>query len=35
MAQNGIYSPMPKNSNKVDDCTLNKIQIWINNGYPN
>ena len=35
MAQNGIYSPMPKNSNKVDDCTLNKIQIWIDKGYPN
>jgi hypothetical protein len=35
MLQNGTYSPMPKNSNKVDDCTLSKIQIWINKGYPN
>lgn len=35
MLQDGSYSDMPKNANRVDDCTLNKIQIWINNGYPN
>ena len=29
------YSPMPKNGNKSPDCTLNKIQAWINQGYPN
>jgi len=29
------YSPMPKNGSKLNDCTLNKIQAWINKGYPN
>jgi hypothetical protein len=29
------YSPMPKNSPKMDDCTISKIQAWINNGSPN
>lgn len=33
--QNGSYSAMPKNGNKLDECTLNKIQKWINDGYPN
>jgi len=29
------YSPMPKNADKLSDCSLNKIQSWINKGYPN
>jgi hypothetical protein len=29
------YSRMPKGGDKVPDCSLNKIQAWINNGYPN
>lgn len=35
MAFQSGYSPMPKGGNKVSDCTLNKIQAWINKGYPN
>lgn len=29
------YSPMPKNSYKLSDCTLATFKIWINNGTPN
>lgn len=25
---------MPKNGNKLDDCTIAKIRVWINNGAP-
>ena len=28
------YSPMPKNGDKLDDCTLQKFRIWIDNGAP-
>ncbi len=28
------YSPMPKGTGKLDDCTLLKIQTWIENDYP-
>lgn len=33
--QNGKASPMPKNANKLDNCSINKIQIWINKGALN
>lgn len=26
------YSPMPKGSTKVDDCVINQIEAWINDG---
>jgi hypothetical protein len=29
------YSPMPKNSNKLNTCSLEKIRIWIAAGAPN
>ncbi len=29
------YSPMPKNGNKLNDCSIAQIQKWINDGYPN
>ncbi len=29
---NNGYSPMPKNLNKLDDCTINKVSAWINQG---
>ena len=29
------YSPMPKNSNKLNNCNLEKIRIWIAAGAPN
>ena len=29
------YSPMPKNSNKLNNCNLEKIRIWIAAGSPN
>jgi len=28
-------SPMPKNGNKLSDCTITQIRIWIENGTPN
>lgn len=31
----GSYSPMPQNGNKLSDCNIKKIQIWINNGSLN
>ncbi len=31
--ESGI-SPMPKNGNKLSDCEIKTIQIWINAGYP-
>lgn len=27
-------SPMPKNSNKLSDCTISKIKAWIDQGMP-
>lgn len=35
MAQNGTASPMPKNMAKLDNCTINKVAIWINRGALN
>lgn len=28
------FSPMPKGGNKLDDCTIDKIDQWINDGSP-
>lgn len=28
------FSPMPRNGNKLDDCTIEKIDQWINDGAP-
>lgn len=32
--ENG-WSPMPKNGNQLDDCSITKIEIWVNSGTPN
>jgi hypothetical protein len=29
------YSPMPKGGNKMKECDIRKIEIWINSGTPN
>jgi hypothetical protein len=29
------YKPMPQNGNKLSDCNIKQLQIWINNGTPN
>ena len=29
------WSPMPKNGNKLDDCSIKKLEVWINSGTPN
>lgn len=29
------YSPMPKNGNKLNTCSLEKIRLWIAAGAPN
>ena len=29
------YSPMPKNANKLNTCSIEKIRIWIAAGAPN
>ena len=29
------YLPMPKNAPKLDDCKIDQINIWIENGTPN
>ncbi len=26
------YSPMPKNAVKLDDCSISKIESWVNSG---
>ena len=28
------YSPMPKNGNKLSDCQISMVNIWINSGSP-
>ena len=28
-------SPMPKNQNQLDDCTIKKVKAWIDAGTPN
>ncbi|MEN9951592.1 MAG: hypothetical protein RLY85_2344 [Bacteroidota bacterium] len=35
MLQNGKASAMPKGGGKLDNCTLNKISSWINQGALN
>ncbi len=32
--ENG-WSPMPKNGNKLDDCSIKKIETWVESGTPN
>ncbi|MEZ5014514.1 MAG: hypothetical protein R2794_09500 [Chitinophagales bacterium] len=29
------YNPMPQGGNMLQDCILDEIRIWIENGYPN
>ena len=29
------WSPMPKNGNKLDDCTITKLDVWIADGMLN
>jgi len=29
------YEPMPKDGGKLNDCSIQKIQAWINRGTPN
>ncbi len=29
------WSPMPKNGNKLNYCSIRKLEIWINDGTPN
>ena len=31
---NDGFSAMPKGGNKVDDCTIDQITNWVNNGTP-
>jgi len=33
--QNGNASPMPKNMAKMDNCSINKIILWVNKGAIN
>ena len=33
--QNGQASPMPKNMSKLDQCTINKLTLWVNKGALN
>ncbi len=28
------YTPMPQGGAKLDDCTISKIEAWINDGMP-
>ncbi len=28
------WSPMPKNGNKLDDCTISKLEVWVAVGSP-
>lgn len=35
VSHSASFSPMPKNSNKLNDCSLAKIRIWIAAGAPN
>lgn len=35
VAQLANYSPMPKNGNKLNTCSLEKIRLWIVAGAPN
>lgn len=35
MSHDPNWSEMPQGGNKLDDCTLLKVKIWIDNGTPN
>ena len=35
MSHDPNWSAMPQGGNKTDDCSLLKVQTWINNGMPN
>ena len=35
VSHSASYSPMPKNSNKLNSCSLEKMRIWITAGTPN
>ncbi len=35
VSHSASYSPMPKNSAKLNNCSLDKIRIWIAAGAPN
>ena len=32
MRHESPWSPMPKGGNKLDDCSITKVRIWIENG---
>lgn len=32
--QDGPYSPMPKNQEKIDDCSIRILEKWIELGFP-
>ena len=34
MSHDPNWSEMPQGGNKVDDCTLLKVKVWIDNGMP-
>ena len=34
VAREGGYSPMPKNTAKLDECKIATIRIWVNAGAP-
>lgn len=29
------FAPMPENSSKIDECSINQIEGWIEEGFPN
>lgn len=35
ITHNGSASAMPKGMSKLDDCSIAKIQKWVNDGAPN
>lgn len=35
ISHNSGNTPMPQNASKLDDCTISKINKWIQNGMPN
>ncbi|MBL0343139.1 MAG: hypothetical protein IPP71_21085 [Bacteroidetes bacterium] len=32
--QESGFSPMPKGGNKLNDCSISKIEVWVTNQYP-
>jgi len=35
ISHNPKYIAMPNNGGKLADCDINKIEAWVNSGYPN